>query len=424
MKRIAVISLILLALAATAGALWLDARNDATEAPRGPVSATEGMIARGEYLARAGNCMACHTARGGAPWAGGRAIDTPFGTFYTSNLTPDADTGLGKWSADDFRAALHEGRSRDGRLLYPAFPYPNYTRITRADSDALWAYLRSLPAVSRTNREHALRFPYDSQTALAAWRALYFKPAEYEADPAQSAQWNRGAYLVQGLGHCSACHASRNALGASVAAEQLAGGLMPEQNWYAPALTSPHEASVSGWPREDVVALLRDGMTKKGASAVGPMAEVVFGSTQHLSGPDLVAMADYLQSLPVSDTERVRHSGLRDELRQERGARLYADNCASCHGDDGKGVAGIYPALAGNRAVTMDPPANPLRVVLGGAFAPATAGNPRPFGMPPFAASLSDEEIALVVSFIRTAWNNGAAPVTSLDVQRYRGNLR
>ena len=278
--------------------------------------------------------------------------------------------------------------------------------------------------MSRTNREHALRFPYDSQTALAAWRALYFKPAEYEADPAQSAQWNRGAYLVQGLGHCSACHASRNALGASVAAEQLAGGLMPEQNWYAPALTSPHEASVSGWPREDVVALLRDGMTKKGASAVGPMAEVVFGSTQHLSGPDLVAMADYLQSLPVSDTERVRHSGLRDELRQERGARLYADNCASCHGDDGKGVAGIYPALAGNRAVTMDPPANPLRVVLGGAFAPATAGNPRPFGMPPFAASLSDEEIALVVSFIRTAWNNGAAPVTSLDVQRYRGNLR
>ena len=232
-------------------------------------------VARGEYLARAGNCMACHTAPGGTPWAGGRAMDTPFGTIYTSNLTPDPTTGLGQWTADDFWKALHEGRARDGRLLYPAFPYTSYTRVTRADADAIWAWLQTLPPVEQPNRPHALRFPYDTQAALLAWRALYFKPGVFVADATKSEDWNRGAYLVQGLGHCSACHAPRNALGASSDPDALAGGLMPVQNWYAPSLTSPHEAGVADWAKDDIVALLRDGVSGN-ATAAGPMAEVVF----------------------------------------------------------------------------------------------------------------------------------------------------
>ncbi len=403
---------------------YLYGNRDAHVSPSLPESpAAEDRIGRGEYLARAGNCMGCHSAKGGTPWAGGRALDTSFGTFYTTNLTPDDATGLGQWTSDDFWNALHEGRSRDGRLLYPAFPYTSYTRITRDDADALWAYLRSLPPVRQVNRPHALRFPYDSQAALAAWRALYFRSGVFEADAAQSAEWNRGAYLVQGPGHCSACHASRNALGASEDADKLAGGLIAVQNWYAPSLASPHEAGVADWPREDIVALLRDGKTAR-ASVAGPMSEVVLGSTQHLSAEDLDAMATYLRSLPAPAAIAGTNDQVLDEASRERAARLYADHCADCHGENGEGAGSAYPALAGNRAVTLNPPANPLRMVLGGGFAPATKGNPRPYGMPPFATRLKDEEIALVVSYIRGSWGNSAAPVSTLDVQRYRGNLR
>jgi mono/diheme cytochrome c family protein len=381
------------------------------------------LVARGEYLARAGNCMACHTAPGGAPWAGGRAMDTPFGTIYTSNLTPDPTTGLGQWTADDFWKALHEGRARDGRLLYPAFPYTSYTRVTRADADAIWAWLQTMPPVVQPNRPHALRFPYDTQAALLAWRTLYFKPGVFQPDAGRSAEWNRGAYLVQGLGHCSACHAPRNALGGSTDPDALAGGMMPGQNWYAPSLVSPHEASVADWPQAEVVALLRDGITPH-ATASGPMAEVVFGSTQYLSKADLNAMATYLKALPQTRPVKNEVAGVQDELRRERGAQLYADQCADCHGERGEGLSGVWPALAGNRAVTMDPPANSIRMVLGGGYAPATGGNPRPYGMPPFAAALSDDDIAMVVSHIRGSWGNGASPVSSVDVQRLRGNLR
>ena len=420
MKRLLIAALLL---AASAG-VYL-ALQPATDPPATGAADEDraAQVARGEYLARAGNCMACHTAPGGTPWAGGRAMDTPFGTIYTSNLTPDPTTGLGQWTADDFWKALHEGRARDGRLLYPAFPYTSYTRVTRADADAIWAWLQTLPPVEQPNRPHALRFPYDTQTALLAWRALYFKPGVFVADATKPEDWNRGAYLVQGLGHCSACHAPRNALGASSDPDALAGGLMPVQNWYAPSLTSPHEAGVADWAKDDIVALLRDGVSGN-ATVAGPMAEVVFGSTQYLSAADLDAMAVYLKSLPVTQSVKAESTGVLDELRRERGAQLYGEHCADCHGERGEGKPGIWPALAGNRAVTMDPPANTVRIVLGGGYAPATRGNPRPYGMPPFAAALSDDEVALVASHIRGSWGNTAAPVSSLDVQRLRGNLR
>ena len=243
---------------------WLNVRGEAAiPADAAPTAGTPDQIARGRYLATAGNCQGCHTVPGGAPYAGGRAIDTPFGAVLTSNLTPDDATGLGTWSADHFWRALHHGRSRDGRLLYPAFPYPNYTHVTRADSDALYAYLRSLPPVARANSPHTLRFPFDTQAALAVWRALFFSPGGTLADPSQDADWHRGAYLVQGLGHCNACHSARNLLGGTSGGLDLGGGLIPVQNWYAPSLTSPDEAGVADWATADVVALLRDGVSPR-----------------------------------------------------------------------------------------------------------------------------------------------------------------
>lgn len=391
---------------------------DAAETPAAaPPEATPERIERGRYLALAGNCAGCHTARGGLPYAGGRAIATPFGAVHASNLTPDATHGIGAWSADDFRRALHEGVSRDGRLLYPAFPYPNYSLVTRDDADALYVYLRSLAPVAQPNREPELRWPYRSQLALAAWRALYFRPARFEADPSRSAEWNRGAYLVQGLGHCSACHASRNALGATSGAPgPLDGGAMPGERWYAPSLASPHEAGLAGWDAAQAIALLGSGINDH-ASTLGPMAEVVARSTQHLNDADLQAMVAYLQALPPADA---RPSAAAEPARASPlGRDLYATHCADCHGQHGEGVAGIYPALAGNRALALDPPANAVLAILHGGFAPATAGNPRPFGMPPFAGVLGDAEIAALLTTLRAG--TGAGAVSALEVSRYRG---
>ncbi|MFN6995484.1 MAG: c-type cytochrome [Aquincola tertiaricarbonis] len=388
-------------------------------APRAAANAQ--LVAQGEYLARAGNCMACHTARGGAPGAGGASIPTPFGTVYTSNITPDVATGIGAWSADDFWLAMHEGRSRDGRLLYPAFPYPNTTHVARADADALFAYLQSLPPVAYTPPPHALRFPVNTQLALAAWRTLYFRPGELRPDPQQSAEWNRGAYLVQGLGHCNACHATRNVLGATRNTLDLGGGLIPMQNWYAPALNSPHEAGVAEWPQADVVSLLKNGIAPQG-SVIGPMAEVVLQSTQHLNDTDLHAMATYLRALPQqgSAPKPRREAADFGGDRLVRGQALYGTHCASCHGEGGQGAPGIYPRLAGNRTVTMEPPANLVRVVLAGGFPPATGGNPRPYGMPPFATVLTDDEVAVLLSYVRNAWGHQASPLTTYEVNRYR----
>ena len=407
---------LVLPLALAAAALWwLNVRGEADDGGHA-VGAAAGSdpVARGAYLARAGNCQDCHTPRGAAPYSGGRGIPTPFGTVYSSNLTPDVQTGIGAWTAADFRRALHNGRSRDGRLLYPAFPYDAYTRISAADADALFAFLRSLPAVAQPNRPHALRFPYDTQAALAVWRALFFRPARFEPDPARSSDWNRGAYLVQGLGHCAACHAERNLLGATRDAAGLGGGLIPLQNWYAPPLR--------GAPAAPLAALLHSGRSDT-AALLGPMAEVVLHSTQHLDAADRHAMAGYLQSLPASPPPAVPAVGATAAQRTQ-GEALYRDHCAGCHGEQGQGVPGAYLPLAGNPAVLRSTPANLVQVVLGGAFAASTTANPRPFGMPPFATALSDEEIAAVLSHVRSAWGNQAGAVKPLDVQRYRDSVR
>ncbi len=367
---------------------------------------------KGAYLVAAGDCIACHTALGGTPFAGGRAIETPFGTVYSSNITPDEATGIGRWTRDDFWRALHEGRSKDGRALYPAFPYPNFTQVTREDADAMFDYLRSLPAASRENTPHAVRFPYNTQAALAAWRALFFKQGAFTPDAGRDAQWNRGAYLVRGLGHCDACHASRNAFGAVSHSLDLGGGLIPMQNWYAPPLLS------SGWPAADIAGLLRAGTAPR-ATAMGPMAEVVYRSTQHLTPEDARAIAAYLHSLasPAPDGEARAQASPRT---MARGAEIYGEHCAQCHGDRGEGAAPAYPPLAANPGVNAPVAANAIKAVLNGGYAPVTPGNPRPYGMPPYFGVLSDPDIAAVLTYIRGSWGNRGAAVPSHDIEKFR----
>jgi len=389
--------------------------------PVAGASASPALIARGAYLARAGNCMACHTARGGTPFAGGRGIDTPFGSVFSSNLTPDPATGLGRWSAAEFWHAMHHGRSRDGRLLYPVFPYTNYTEVSREDSDALHAFLQSLAPALQPATPHTLRWPFNTQAALALWRALYFRPGTYQSDAAQTADWNRGAYLVRSLGHCSACHSTRNALGANNTPLDLAGGLIPMQNWYAPSLTSAQEAGVADWPTSEVVSLLKTGVSARG-SVLGPMAEVVLHSTQHLSDADLEAMAVFLKALPSTALASTARAASGPSTAPVAGAKLYEKHCAQCHGKQGQGVPGAYPPLAGNRAVTMATSANLVQVVLNGGYPPATAGNPRPYGMPPFVLVLNDGDLAVVLTHIRQSWGNQASVVTPLEVNRMRSH--
>ncbi|SFB04554.1 Cytochrome c, mono-and diheme variants [Collimonas sp. OK607] len=385
------------------------------------MSSTE-QIAHGAYLVRTGDCMACHTARGGKELAGGRAIQTPFGAVYSPNVTPDKETGIGTWSADDFWRALHNGKSKDGSLLYPAFPYTNYTKVTRADADAMFAYLQSVPPVQQKNLEHDLRFPYNQRFLLYGWRALYFRPGVYLAETQQSVEWNRGAYLVQGLGHCSACHTTRNALGGSDLKAELGGGFIPVVNWYAPSLTSDEEIGLGDWDIQHISALLKDGISPRG-TVLGPMAEVVGASLQHLSDGDVRAMAVYLKSLPrqkeaAAEKERASPDQVASAL--ELGQKIYKNHCADCHQASGKGVWPAYPPLASNHAITMSAPVNAIRVVLNGGFAPSTAANPRPYGMPPYGPTLSDSEVAAVVSYIRNSWGNKAPIVSASEVSRYR----
>jgi mono/diheme cytochrome c family protein len=415
----------------------------------------QALAAQGAYLAKLGNCAACHTDRGGAPYAGGKAIHTPFGAVFASNITPDAQHGIGQWSQEAFYRAMHHGVNAKGKLLAPAFPYPNTTHISRADSDALYAYfMHSVMPQAQPSKAHELAFPFNTQLALAVWRVLFFTPADpatmYLAQtlPADTTisianysiqaggealfysknQIERGRYIVQGLAHCSACHAQRNALGAASSDGLLSGALMPMQDWYAPSLHAKEEAGVQHWPREQVVALLKNGMTHN-ASVLGPMAEVVAKSTQYWREEDLNATAAYLQSLQEQGAPQKRQAQIAAKSLQQ-GAALYAQHCATCHGDNGQGLQEMdasaptgkvnIPALADNRAVSLSSSANLVRIILAGGYAPSTAGNPRPYGMPPFVHVLTDEDIAAVTTYIRASWGNQANAVSASEVLTQR----
>jgi len=400
-----------------AGAGWLARPELGERAVETVIAPTEELVARGAYLARVGNCIACHTVPGGAPFAGGRAIATPFGDVVSGNLTPDDATGLGLWSAADFWRAMHYGKSRDGRRLYPAFPYPNYTRVHRADSDAIFAYLQSLPPVASPPRPATVRFPYSTQLAQLVWRALYFRPGEQREEPQRSAEWNRGAYLVEGLGHCNACHTARTWLGGTDAAADYSGGSIPLTGW--DALPLGFDVAPTDEHAAELVQLLKAGTSRRDVTT-GPMAEVVFHSLQHLADADVAAMVAYLRTLPKrgSGLQRLgpRVGAEQRELLVELGAEVYDDHCSECHGDDGEGEAYVYPALAGNRLVTAASARNALETVLNGGFAPSTAAHPRPFGMPPYAHRLSPTEVAAVLTYVRSSWGNDAPAVAPAAV--------
>jgi mono/diheme cytochrome c family protein len=390
-----------------------------------PAVADASPLSRGAYLARIGNCAACHTARGGEPFAGGRGVETPFGTVYATNLTPDPVHGIGHWTADDFWQALHNGKSRDGRLLNPAFPYTSYTHITREDSDALWSHLLTVAPSSLANKPHALQWPLGTQLALRGWRFLYFTPGKaarsLAATPHGSIQ--RGEYLVKGMGHCAQCHAQRNVLGGIATTEQ--GGIMAGSPWYAPSLLGQADSLLTTWTALDIETFLLAGRNRH-AHASGPMAEVVSQGTQHLNPADARAIAAFLKSsmTPVAKASNalVPQKGTPDS--GGKGARLYENQCAQCHGKTGLGHPNAYPPLAGNRAVTQGNTNNLILKVLHGGFEPATAANPKPFGMPPFLLALTDTEVAAVLTYIRSAWGNSAAAVSEFDINRIRASSK
>jgi mono/diheme cytochrome c family protein len=318
---------------------------------------------------------------------------------------------------------MHTGRSRDGSLLYPAMPFASYTKITREDSDAIFAYLLSVPPVVQPNRPHELRFPYNNRSLLIGWRTLYFQEGEYQPDKSKSVEWNRGAYLVQGLGHCAMCHTPINAIGGSSDAKAFQGGLIPMQHWYAPSLTSNREAGLGEWDIADIMDLLQVGISKRGV-VYGPMAEVTYNSLQYLSDSDIRAMAVYLKELPDKETSvpgpnRLPNTPEGVQVFSE-GRRVYESKCAVCHGVEGKGMPPHYPPLANNQSIEMESAVNPIRMVLNGGYPPGTKKNPMPYGMPPFAHELSDVEVAAVVTYIRTAWGNHGTPISPKEANALR----
>ena len=403
-------------------ALLLLLRTPGAFAQATPQPAGADLIAKGQYLARAGDCIACHTNPNGKLFAGARPLPTPFGTLYASNITPDPDYGIGKWSGDDFYAVMHVGRMPDGGLLYPAMPFGDYTKVTRADCDAIFAYLNSVAAVSQPDRPQALAFPFDNRSLILGWRTLFFKEGTYQPDSGRSREWNRGAYLVGGLEHCGMCHTAINKLGGSSESKAFQGGLIPLQNWYAPSLTSNKESGLGDWSLEDIDDYLRKGVSARGA-VYGPMSEVVFNSLQYLTKEDIRSISVYLKSLAregKSDGEAASVPREEGSLLMGLGKIVYANQCALCHGPNGAGDSPRYPPLANNQSIQMESAVNPIRMVLNGGFPPGTAGNPMPYGMPPFAQSLSNDDVAAVVTYIRSSWGNHGTAISARQVDDLR----
>ena len=377
-----------------------------------PAGAQQTQVQRGEYLARAGDCVSCHTADGGAPFAGGLRLDTPFGYMLAPNITPDPETGIGRWSRADFYRALHDGVNKRGQDMYPTMPYDFYTKATRDDIDAIYAYLRTVKPVRNAVTVNHLHFPFDQRWSMAAWRELYFTAGTYRPDPARTASWNRGAYLVEGFGHCSDCHSPRNLLGGIEKSKDFNGAVI--DGWFALDLTSDITTGLGAWTVDEIATYLKTGAYKGKTTTLGPMAEVVRNSLSYLTDADRTAMAEYLKSIPSES--RLRTGLKAADPTRARGAALYMDNCGGCHQATGRGIRGVFPPLAGNGVVIASDPANILKVVDAGIKA---RGGYVP--MPSFKDQLTDQQVAEIVNYIRTSWGNNAAPnVTSAMVANMR----
>lgn len=377
-----------------------------------PSAIAQGSSNNGEYLMRAADCMACHTRPGGTPFAGGREVGTPFGTISSPNITPDPDTGIGRWTDDQFVAALRDGIGRHREYLYPVMPYTSYARMTRADVLAIKSYLFTLKPVFAPRAPSGIGFPFDIRASLVVWRELYFRPGEFRPDPARSAEWNRGAYLVTGPAHCGECHSPRTILGGTEASRSLSGGAV--QNWRAPNISSDPLAGLGDKSMADVVAFLKTGANKKFGVAFGPMAEVVHDSLAYLNAADLNAMAVYLKDSP--DRARPAPLDAASAASIVSGQKLYVQNCSACHQDNGRGIPGAVANLAGNAAISAAQPNNLVLAVLKGLTGTGGYGS-----MPGFAGALNDREVADLANYVRTAWGNrGAADTTPAIVASVR----
>jgi len=378
-------------------------------------------IERGRYLAVAGDCVSCHTALGGAPFAGGTTLETPFGALLGPNITPDVATGLGAWSEEDFWRAMHDGIRKDGSRLYPAMTYPAYTKVTRNDVSAIWAYLRTLDPVRNEVQPNQLRFPFNvRRPATSTWDLLNFTPGVFQPDPAKSDVWNRGAYLVEGLGHCGTCHTPKNITGGDRSNEALQGALL--QDWYAPDLTEDPRTGIGRWSIEEIVRYLKTGANSYDIAS-GPMAEAVSNSTSQMTDADLLAIATYLKDrAPRSGNAVTALPG--DDSRMVAGKAIYEDRCAACHSDTGAGVPTLFPRLASAPLVHATDPTNLIRVVLIGSRAVATSAAPTAPAMPAFGWNLNDAEIADVLTYVRNTWGNAASAVQPEDVTKLRGRLQ
>jgi len=397
----------------------------------GSGNADAALIARGAYLAKAGNCVACHTAPRGKPFAGGLPMTTPLGRIYATNITPDPDTGIGRYTQEDFNRAMREGVAKDGHNLYPAMPYPSYAKVNDADMQALYAYfMHGVTPVRQANRESDIKWPMNMRWPLKLWNLVFLDKGVYRDKPGKDVAWNRGAYLIQGLGHCGACHTPRGVAFEEKALDEsgpafLTGGVL--DNWVASNLTGEHNVGLGRWTEADLTAFLKTGANRH-ASAYGSMTDVINDSTQALSDADLGAMATYLKSLPSAGGNGAPPYAYDPQTTKvslahpvnDAGARVYNTYCLQCHGADGRGFAPMLAPLAGNPTVLTSDPASLVNVTLNGAQDLVIQGVPAPYPMPKFAGVLSDRQIADVLTFIRAGWNNGAAAVQPEVVAKLR----
>jgi mono/diheme cytochrome c family protein len=379
----------------------------------------QSLAERGKYLTDAGNCLSCHTRAGAVPFAGGLAFDTPFGTIYSSNITPDPATGIGKWTALDLRRAMHQGIDNDGDRLFPAFPYTSFTKVTNEDVDAIYAYLRTLKPVRYTSPSNGLLFAM--RWPLALWNSLFFNEGRYAPNSTQSAEWNRGAYLVEGLGHCSACHTPRNLFMAEDSTKSYAGGIIQDEvakgkqrRWSAVNLSSAKNG-LGSWSVNDLAKYLQTGFSAR-AGSFGPMNAVILNSLKNLKSEDVHAMAVYLKSLPARD-----YTGAPVSTEQiKAGESIYKDRCEKCHSSSGRGGMLAGPPVAGSAVVQADDPASLINVILYGPDVSEGIPTGAWETMESYGDVLDDAQIAAVSNFLRGSWGNRGAAVTESEVALQR----
>jgi mono/diheme cytochrome c family protein len=384
-------------------------------APAAATDPNDEAIAHGKALVEAGDCASCHTLDPAKPFAGGKRIDTPFGAVYAPNLTPDKNTGIGFWSDPDFVNALRNGIAPDGLNYYPAFPYPYFTKLTLADMRAIRAYLSTLEPYANTAPEPELRFPLNFRVLMKAWNFFFLKPGILMPEQDKGTDWNRGRYLVEGLGHCGACHTPKNIFGADRSGSAFAGSNIGD--WFAPRLDGAARSGLKSWSVDNIVEYLQSGRNAK-SHADGPMAEVILNSTSKLSDGDVHAIAVYLKGLPAGPLEPAVSPP--PEATMTSGAALYAHACVACHEADGSSAPGIYPPLPGNALLQSDDPTSTLRIILDGAQTITTPRKPNPGSMPGYAKQWTDQQVADVTNYIRNSWGNAAPLVTAEQVAKAR----